>query len=173
MQILATIGADLGLLFTLLFSAQIAAGWGELCGIRPGLDKSGHGGFAAMYILFAIRWSALALGVLVVGTGSERWMLLGAHTALGVVSTMLFEHCCARVRADRFAPNALGLLAGVVAPTPITAIVALRANAIWSGDSATTLGVFVLALLAVHFGCYESRRRDRLRPEVAQPATTQ
>lgn len=172
MQIVATIGADLALLFTMLFSAQIASGWGELCGIRPGRDKSGLGGFAAMYVLFVIRWTALALGLVVFGNDGERLLLLGGHTALGLASVVLFEHGCKRVRNDRMVPNALGVLGGVLVPTPAVALVAARGNSIWAGDSHGALAAFVIAVAAVNCACYSIRRRDMLRTERAQPAAT-
>ncbi len=170
-QILATIGADLALLFTLLLSAQIAAGWGELCGIRPGRDKSGLGGFAAILILFVMRWGAIAIGLLVVGGDGERLWLLGAHLALGIVSTVVFQRCVDGVSHDRMAKNTVGLLVGVALPTPALALVASRANAVWAGDSAVALAAFVAAIGALHFACYTSRRRDMLQPRAVQPAT--
>ncbi|MBL9076191.1 MAG: hypothetical protein JNL08_01725 [Planctomycetes bacterium] len=162
---------DLALVFTLLISAQIAAGWGELCGIRPGHGKSGLGGFAAMWILFVIRWGALAIGLLAVGAEGERIWLLGGHTLLGLASSRLFQRCVDRVARDHVAPQALGWLAAVVLPTPAAMFVALRGNAIWSGDSAAAASVYAVAIAALHFACYTSRRNDMLRPARPQPAT--
>jgi hypothetical protein len=160
--VLATIAFDLVLAFTLLLSAQIAAGWGELAGIRPGRDKSGLGGFVAIFVLFAVRWLALA-GVLlaVVRPGETAW-LLGAHVALGVVSLLLFQHGLGHVEKDRMAPNALAVLGGVLVPVPACTLALHRVNSGWLGGGTATLAALGVALLALHAACYRARRRDML-----------
>jgi hypothetical protein len=162
--VLGTIALDLVLAFTLLLSAQIAAGWGELAGIRPGRDKSGLGGFVAIFALFAVRWLALAGLLLAVARPGETAWLLGAHAALGAVSVLLFQHGIARVQADRWAPQAPTVLGGVVVPVPAFALVLQRVNAGWlAGDGgAGILAALAGAMLALHGACYRARRRDLL-----------
>jgi hypothetical protein len=161
--LLTTIALDLLLAFTLLFSVQIAAGWGELCGIRPGGDKSGLGGFMAIYMFCLFRWLVLAACLAGLSAGDERWLLLGAHTALGIVSIKLFERGVQRVQNDRMVSDLVGLLGSTLLPLPACTLVVQRANASWLGDSSVTLAVVAAALAALHLACYRARRRDMLR----------
>jgi hypothetical protein len=159
----STIALDLLLAFALLFSAQIAAGWGELAGIRPGRDKSGLGGFAALFVLFLGRWLVLAGALLAVAhVGEGRW-LLAAHAGLGGASVLLFQHGLARVQGDRTLPNVLAVLGGVVLPAPACTFALQRANAAWLGDGDATLAATGAAVVALHFACCYTRRRDLLR----------
>jgi hypothetical protein len=161
--VLATIALDLVLAFTLLLSAQIAAGWGELAGIRPGRDKSGLGGFVGVYVLFVMRWLALAGVLLALANAGERGVLLGAHAALGGASVWLFQRGLERVQADRMVPNALAVLGGVLVPAPACTLALQRANVAWLGDGAGTLAAIAAVVLALHGACYRARRRDLLR----------
>lgn len=158
MQWLATIAIDLGLLFTLLISFQITAGWGELCGIRPGGDKSGLGGFAMLFVLFGVRWFALALALLCLATDDERAAVLTAHAAIGGVSAFVFNQGVAAVTRDRVVPDAIGLFGGMIVPTPAFALAFDHANRDWHGDSTTALAVWVGVVAIIHGLCYQARR---------------
>jgi hypothetical protein len=160
MALLTTLGADLVLAFLLLFSVQVAAGWGELCGIRPGRDKSGLGGFVALYMLGLIRWLGLTAGLAVVARGDEWAWLLGGHAVLGVVSLQLFGRELARVQNDRFASAAVGLFASTALPLPAWTLVVQRANAAWLGESVVAIAAVALAIGAAHFACFRQRRRS-------------
>lgn len=162
MHLLVTIALDLLLAFTLLLSVQIAAGWGELCGIRPGRDKSGLGGFAMLFVLFAIRWAALAICLLCVPPAGERLWTLVAHGALGMASYRLFSRGVDRVQHDGTVGNGIGLLGSTLIPAPAWAFAVHGVNAEWLGGS--TLAVVgpgvVIALL--HTALHEQRRRSML-----------
>jgi len=134
-HLLATIALDLLLAMTLLISVQIAAGWGELCGTRPGRDKSGLGGVATMFILFGFRWAALAVCLLYAPpTGERVWTLVG-HTALGlVVST------------------------GITAPAWAFAVHGINAG--WLGDSLLALVSTGVVIALLHAAVHEQRRRS-------------
>jgi hypothetical protein len=160
--LLTTIALDVLLAFTLMFSAVIAAGWGELCGIRPGRDKSGLGGFVAVYMFFVFRWLVLAGCLLGLATASERWWLLAGHTALGVASVQLFGQGLARVQKDRPAPDLLGIAGSTLLPLPAWTFVVHRANVSCLGDSTAAVAVVGVAIAALHLGCYRQRRSSML-----------
>jgi hypothetical protein len=90
-----------------LLSLMIATWWGELAGIRPHRDKSGLGGFAAIYLLLAMRWLLLAPLVFVGASPfvAWPWILLG-HTLLGVLG-LLGLHAWGfwQRRRERFRPD--------------------------------------------------------------------
>jgi hypothetical protein len=110
MHVLVTILGDGWLLMILLLSLMIAAWWGELTGIRPGRDKSGLGGFAAVYLFLPMRW--LGLSILLPG-----WSWLAAHLGLGVLSVVGFERGLELVRTDRVVAAGLGYI-GALLPVP-------------------------------------------------------
>lgn len=158
MQWLATIAIDLGLLFTLLISLQITAGWAELCSIRPGGDKSGLGGFAMLFVLFGVRWFALALALLCLATDDERVVVLMVHAAIGALSAFVFNQGVAAVTRDRVVPDAVGLFGGMIVPTPAFGLAFDHANWDWHGESSTALAVWVGVVAIVHGLCYQARR---------------
>lgn len=151
-----------------LVSLMIASWWGELAGIRPGRDKSGLGGFAAIYLFFVIRW--LAFAPMIVQGGSERlpgawpWWLL-AHLLLGLASIRLFERGLAYVQQDRVVPLWLGLSGAVLLPAP----------AIWLGAEALAWacvggpGFATAVLLVLHAWAFWQRRRELHRPDPPPP----
>ena len=131
-----------------LLSLMIATWWGELAGIRPHRDKSGLGGFAAIYLFFVMRWLLLA-PLVVIGARpfvAWPWSLL-AHALLGVASVQLW----------------LGLLGALLVPAP----------ALWLGADVVRFACFdvpmipvgVLVLLQA-WGFWKNRR-ERFRPEPA------
>lgn len=165
MPLLATLVFDAALAFVLLFSCQSAAGWGELCGIRPGRDKSGLGGFAALYLFFLIRWLGLAVALWATAhVGEIGWLLLG-HALVGAAAVWLFGRGLQRVQQDRFAPAWFGWLAGVVLPVPALALAVTRGNGRWLDALTPALWIAAAALLALHALCFHQRRRDLLARE--------
>ena len=160
MHLRATIALDLLLAMTLLISVQISAGWGELCGIRPGRDKSGLGGFAMMFMLFGIRWAVLAVCLLYVPpSGARVWTLVG-HTALGFASAKIFSRGVDRVRQDGTVGNALGLGASTLIPAPAWAFAVHGVNAAWLGDSMLALVATGVVIALLHAAVHEQRRRS-------------
>ncbi|MCU0866808.1 MAG: hypothetical protein MUC36_23735 [Planctomycetes bacterium] len=156
MHVLATILADGWLLIMLLLSLMIAAWWGELAGIRPGRDKSGLGGFAAIYMFLPLRWLGLAILL-------PSWTWIGVHAALGALSAFGFERGLLRVQHDREVPMLLGLL-GACLPVPAWSIAFLAVH-----DLATTgrAGLLTgLMLIGLHALTFLLRRGDlrRVRP---------
>lgn len=163
MNLLATLALDLVLAFVVLLGMHGACAWGELCGIRPGRDKSGLGGFAAVFLLTGMRWLGVAL-ILGVTTGAgERWWLLAAHLALGALAAFSFDRCLRRVQHDRPAPAAIGVFAGVLLPMPALTLAIARANLGSEADSAIAFGLVAGALLLLHGICFHRRRADMLR----------
>ncbi len=151
-----------------MLSLMIAAWWGELAGIRPHRDKSGLGGFAAIYLFFGMRWALLA--PLVVCATVEwlpgHWSIrLLVHLLLGFVSVRLFGRGIAMVQQDRVVPWWLGCLGAVLLPAP----------ALWLGcevvvpkdHAAPQIAMAVLLLL--HALCFWRRRRELFRPEPPPP----
>lgn len=156
MTVLVTILSDCWLVLMLLLSVMIANWWGELAGIRPGRDKSGLGGFAAIYLFFAVRWLGLAILL-------PSWSWLGAHAVLGALSGYGFGRGVDRVQGDGEVPALLGLL-GAWLPVPVlwvefTAVHGMEPT----GGASVLLGLGMLALLTLP---YLHRRRDlrRVRP---------
>ena len=162
MGLLATVVLDLVLAFTLLFSVQIAAGWGELCGIRPGRDKSGLGGFAMLLMFFLVRWLALALCLAALSAGAERWWLLAGHGGLGWVSVTMFNRGVARVQADGTVGHFAGVVGSTLIPAPACTLALQRANVAWLGDSPAALAAVAAIVVLLHFACYRQRRSSML-----------
>lgn len=162
MHVLATTALDLLLAVTLLVSLQIAAGWGELCGIRPGGDKSGLGGFAMLFLLFGCRWLVLAACLVYAPPCGERAWTIAAHAILGVVSARLFSRGVDRVQRDGTVANTVGLVCSTLIPAPAWALAVHGVNASWLA------GPYVLPACAVavalpHAALHEQRRRSMLR----------
>lgn len=159
---------DAGLLATFgvaaLLSLMIATWWGELAGIRPHRDKSGLGGFAAIYLFFVMRWLLLA-PLVVIGASpfaAWPWSLL-AHALLGIASVQLFGRGIAYVQKDRVVPLWLGLLGALLVPAP----------ALWLGADVVRFACFDVPLIAVGvlvllqaWGFWQ-KRRELFRPEPA------
>jgi len=152
-----------------LLSLMIATWWGELAGIRPHRDKSGLGGFAAIYLFFVMRW--LLLAPLVV-TGANAfvawpWSLL-AHALLGVASVQLFGRGIEHVQQDRVVPLWLGLVGALVLPAP----------ALWLGADIVRLPCFaaplvpVAALMLLQAWGFWQKRRELFHPE-PEPAPSE
>jgi hypothetical protein len=160
--VLTTIALDLVLAFTLLFSVQIAAGWGELCGIRPGRDKSGLGGFVAIYLFLLLRWLVLAGCIAGFATPDERWWLLGGHAVLGIASVRLFGQGLERVQKDRTVPDLLGVAGSTLLPVPAWTFVVHRVNVAWLGDSGVAIATVAAALGGLHLVLYRQRRTGML-----------
>jgi len=162
MAVLVTIVLDLGLALTLLISLQIAAGWGELGGIRPGGDKSGLGGFTMLLIFFLFRWIALAIGLVVTASEGEWWQLLAAHGVLGWISVTLFQRGVTKVQRDGTVGNLVGILGSTLLPAPAWLLALQRTNAEWLGGSAQA--VLAAGVVLAHFACYTTRRSSMLAP---------
>jgi hypothetical protein len=162
MPMLATIALDLLLAITLLMSVQIAAGWGELCGIEPGRDKSGLGGFTMLLMLFAFRWIALAICLLCVPPAGERLWTLAAHGVLGCASARIFTRGVDRVQRDGRVGNAVGLLGSTVIPAPAWAFAVHGVNAKWLGESTYALVATGTVIALLHAAIHEQRRRSML-----------
>lgn len=162
MHLVATIAFDLVLALTLLISLQIAAGWGELCGIRPGRDKSGLGGFAMLFVLFGIRWVVLAVCLAFAPPFGERIAALAAHVVLGVVSACLFSRGCDRVQKDGTVANGLGLFGSTVLPAPALLFAVQGVNVAWLGEGLRTFVAVGAGIVLVHLTVHERRRRSML-----------
>lgn len=160
MQDIAAVVLWVLLLFTLLFSVQIACGFGELCGIRPGRDKSGLGGFAMLLIFFPIRWLGLAALLAFVARPGESWWLLAGHAVLGLASVQLFQRGVDRVHRDLVVPWLAGLAGSTLIPAPAWLLIVYRALAGRLGDTAAVLGC--IAVLLLHAACYRQRRTGML-----------
>jgi hypothetical protein len=144
MTILMTILADGWLCVMLLLCLMIAAWWGELAGIRPGRDKSGLGGFAAIYIFLSLRWLGLAILL-------PNWSWLLVHTTLGVVSVLGFGRGVERVQRDQVVPVLLGLL-GAWLPVPVLLVAFSRVHGMpITGVIGLLVGVGLLALLSIPY----------------------
>ena len=162
MPTLATIALDLLLALTLLISVQIAAGWGELCGIEPGRDKSGLGGFTMLFVLFGFRWLALAICLLCVPPAGERLWTLAAHGALGGASARLFTRGVDRVQRDGRVSNAIGLVGSTLIPVPAWAFAVHGVNTDWLGGSTVALVATGAVIALLHAAMHEQRRRSML-----------
>ena len=160
MHLLATIALDLPLAITLLISVQIAAGWGELCGIRPGRDKSGLGGFTMLLALFGFRWVVLAAYLLCVApTGLRVWVLVG-HTVLGITSARIFTRGVDRVQRDGTVANAIGLLGSTLIPGPAWTFAVHGTNDGWLGRSPASFVAVGVGIALLHAVPHELRRRS-------------
>lgn len=162
MSVFATILSDSCLSVMLLLSMMIAAWWGELAGIRPGRDKSGLGGFAAIYLFLPLRWLGLAILM-------PSWAWLGVHTALGALSAFGFARGVQRVQNDREVPVLLGLLGALLAVPALWVDFTNVHSLPTTGRTSLLAGT---ALLALHSVLYLRRRRDlrRVRPPTATAA---
>lgn len=156
MTVLVAILSDCWLVFLLLLSLMIANWWGELAGIRPGRDKSGLGGFAAIYLFLPVRWLGLAILL-------PSWSWLGAHAVLGALSGYGFGRLVDHVHDDGEVPVLLGLL-GAWLPVPALWVGFTGVHGMEpTGGPSLLLGLGMLALLTLP---YLHRRRDlrRVRP---------
>lgn len=167
MHLLATLALDLLLALTFLISLQIAAGWGELCGIRPGRDKSGLGGFAMLFLLFGFRWLALAACLLYAPPLGEVVWTLVVHAALGLASAQIFSRGVARVQKDGTVTNAVGLFGSSLLPAPAWAFAVHGVNIGWLGTSNFALMSVGVAAALLHVALHEQRRRSLLAPRPA------
>jgi hypothetical protein len=166
MPLLVTLLLDLVFAFAGLCSVYIAFAWGELCGIRPGGDKSGLGGFAFVLLFALLRGVALAIGLLVVARDGESWWLLLVHLGLGVLAWRCFEREVRRVQADRWPSLSVGLFAGVLLPLPVLTLVLVRTNERWLGDGVSAWVGVAGGLVSAHALCCLRQRSDmrRARP---------
>ena len=169
-ELLVTLVTDAVLVLALFSSAFVALGWGELCALRPGCDKSALGGFLAVYAFMLLRFGLLA-GAFATGLargavpglaapGLGGWLLvLGLHCAGGLVSVRAFERGIQRVQADRTVPRALGLGLGVALPAAVLGAAAVVGHAaLLSGHPARIAGVGVV-LLALHLLAFRKSLR--------------
>jgi hypothetical protein len=177
MAILSTLLVDGALLVGILISLMLATFWGELCGVEPNRDKSGLGGFVAVFLFLPVRWlctlvglaAALRAGTLPylpqAGTGTA-CLVLGAHVALGVATAMLFNHGVNRVQRDLRAGEALGVAGAVVLPLPGLWLALLGAHPAWLAGPVAR--VLVAATLATVFWLgYRHRLADMRRSALA------
>ncbi len=163
MPLLATLALDLVFAFAGLCSVYIAFAWGELCGIRPGGDKSGLGGFAFVLLFALLRGVAVAIGLLCVARDGEAWWLLLAHLAIGVIAWRCFEREVRRVQAEHWPSLSVGLLVGVLLPLPAFTLVLVRTNERWLGDGVSAWSIVAGGLAGAHALCHLRQRRDMLR----------
>ncbi|MBL8753956.1 MAG: hypothetical protein JNK15_11720 [Planctomycetes bacterium] len=159
----AAIALDFVFAFALLCSLYVALAWGELCGVRPGGDKSGLGGFAFVALFALARGVALALGMLVVARDGELvWLWLG-HAAIGLLAWRVFEAQVARLQRDRWAVTLVGLFVAAVLPVPAFTLVLVRGNDRWLVGGAATMQLVAAAVAVLHAVCFWQRRRGMLR----------
>lgn len=174
----AALAANAVLGLAVLMSVQIAAGWGEMAGIRGGGDKSGLGGLFAMLILFLIRWGAVALLLLVGlargafdvlpgGRWPEAGIVLGAHVALGLVSYFGFNWIAEGLTADRLEPQRWSPLFGLVVPLPGLLLGAWAVNRDAASRHPRLALLLALALVAAHAAVYRQRYESMRRPAAA------
>lgn len=168
MDLVITILIDGALLVGVLISVSMAAFYGELCGIEPGRDKSGLGGFAFAYLFMLMRWPLVAAGLLI---GHARgaipylppdwpwWSLVLAHAALGAIAAVAFGRGVDHVHADRRLPAAFGVLFGVLLPLPGWLAAIVGTNTTWLGNDVSTLGIVAGLLLACHGLPFRARLR--------------
>lgn len=180
MHTLITLLTDAALLIGVFVSVIIATFHGELCGIEPGRDKSGLGGFAFGYLLMSIRWPLVAIGLLV-GHGHDAiplvaadwpwWSLLLGHGALGALAAFAFGRGVDHVHADRRLPAPVGAFLGVLLPLPALWAAIVGTNASWLGGPIAP-AVVAMLLLAVHGLPFRARLRDmrRMAARLAQAA---
>ena len=179
MHIFLTLLVDGALLFGLLFSLILATCWGELCGIEPHRDKSGLGGFMAVYMVLPVRWActciglvwALSCGTLPLvpdGGAGLTWLVLGAHVALGVAVVMLFQRGLNRVQRDLRAGDALGVVGAVVLPLPGLWMALVGAHPTWF--LGTTARVLLAVALATVLGLGYRHRLLDMRRQAARAA---
>lgn len=179
MDLLITILLDAALVFGIFVSVSIAAFHGELCGIEPGRDKSGLGGFAFAYLFLMLRWPLVAAGLLV-GHGRGAipfvpadwpwWSLLSVHAALGALAAVAFGRGVDRVHVDRRLPAAFGAFFGVLLPMPALWAAVVGTNAAWLGNSPFALAAVASLLLAIHGLPFRSRLLDMRRSAARQAA---
>lgn len=163
MSWLVTIAVDLVLAFAFLFSLSMAGAWGELCGIRPGGDKSGLGGFAMALMLAVIRWLALAVALAVVARPGERIWLLLAHAALGAFASFVFSRQVDVVHRDGVVPAWRGVAVGVLLPLPAFALPLVRLHHEAPHDAPLALAATAGGLAVLHGLIFHQRRRG-MRP---------
>jgi hypothetical protein len=178
MALLITLLADGSLFFGTFASVFLATCWGELCGIRPGGDKSGLGGFMATYLFMMMRWPAILLGFwlganrggldgLPIDADQVFWIGLGLHAALGALSLWAFGKLLTFVQNDRFAPAWCGWLCGVALPLPVATAAIVAANRGWLGDGLVPAAIVLAVLLALHWLPFRARLNDMRRPRRA------
>lgn len=161
---LGSAGSLLAFAVAALLSLAIATFWGELAAIRPHRDKSGLGGFAAIYVFCGLRWLLLAplvvSGAHAMLPGCAWYWLLG-HLLLGIFSMWLFERGLRIVRQDRVVPLWLGFTGAVLLPGP----------AAWLGSEVVALPTFASPrivtglLLSLQAFAFWRRRRELFRPD--------
>jgi hypothetical protein len=168
-----------GVLAVALFmSIYMAAGWGEMAGIRGGGDKSGLGGLFAMLMLMGIRWAAVALLLLLaVWRGlfdflpGGRWpgvgIVLGAHLLLGLVSYLGFNWVAEGLTADRFGPQRWSPLFGILLPLPALFVAGWAVNRDFLARHPRLGLVLAVAIALGHVALYRQRYESMRRPPQA------
>ena len=151
---------DALLALTLLLSCQIAAGAGELAAIRPGANKSGLGGFGAMFVLLPARWLFLALALAATAGDGKTAQLLAAHVAAGGISLWFWQRALHRVQHDHEVSPTFACLCGAALPAATLGVVVQRANP-WLGTGLTTGAALVTASLLLHALPFHRRWRGR------------
>lgn len=151
-----------------LLSVMIATWWGELAGIRPHRDKSGLGGFAAIYLVGGMRWVLLVPAVVGGDAGpwfAACWARLLAHVLLGLTSVWLFGRGVALVQRDRLVPTWIGVLGAVLLPAPA---LWLGASCVWSTNQ-NAAAIATALLLLLHALGFRNRWRARFRIDPPPP----
>jgi hypothetical protein len=167
-----------------LMSIQMAAGWGEMAGIPAGGDKSGLGGLFSMLILMGIRWSALALLLLIVavqgtfaslpgGRWSQFGIVLGAHAVLGVISYLGFNAVAEGLTADNLGPQRWSPLFGIVLPLPALLITGWAVNRDFFARHPRIGVTLALVITFGHLLIFRQRSESMRRPLHAESASQQ
>jgi hypothetical protein len=173
--VLALLVVNLVLAVAVFMSIYLAAGWGEMAGIPAGGDKSGLGGLFAMLILMGVRWSAVAVlllvgvwsgafGFLAQGRWAQLGIVLGAHAALGLVSYFGFNAVAEGLTADNLGPQRWSALFGVVLPLPAVLAAGWGANRELLARHPRTGVLLAVAITFGHLMIYRQRYQSMRHP---------
>ena len=133
---------DLLLLLALFMSAFMALSWGELGSYPIHGDKSGLAGLGAVFLFMVGRWVTLALALAVAtlrggfpelagGRGTALAIVLGMHTALGIVSYRGLEWINAAIQRSDGGPQRAAWVFAFLVPLPAIAAAIWGLNRGW------------------------------------------
>lgn len=176
MRLFAGLLVNVVLAVAVFMSIYVAAGWGEMAGIPAGGDKSGLGGLFSMLILMGIRWSALALLLIIAATGGAfsflpggRWtqlgIVLGAHVGLGVISYLGFNAVAEGLTADNLGPQRWAPLFGIVLPLPVLLAAGWGVNRDLLAGHPRIGVILVMAITFGHLVIFRQRYESMRRPQ--------
>jgi hypothetical protein len=154
---------DLALFFAAFLSANIALGWGELGSYDLQGDKSGLAGLMGMFMFMIMRWGilALALGVAVARDGypglpGSRWtqtaIVLGVHTALGIISYRGMEWITAAIQSSTAGPQRFAWVFAFLIPIPVFLAAFWGLHRTWIPKHWVLSAIAVVLLIWGHVG---------------------